>query len=118
MPLQVILLWLSSSIIDCFLDWLTTFLPILTDRQLGEMEEARALLESAERGKRQVGAGQIVLFDISGHDHLGGGGARRVQGGRQPDEHNQLKGENQCLQARDIKNISQSKYYQVRKSKI
>ena len=70
------------------------------------MEEARALLESAERGKRQVGAGQIVLFDISGHDHLGGGGARRVQGGRQPDEHHQLKGENQCLHPRDIKNIS------------
>ena len=92
------------------------------------MEEARALLESAERGKRQVGAGQIVLFDISGHDHLcqlifvdtitfvlfdlsrhdhlGGCGACRVQGGRQPDEHHQLKGENQCFYASDIRNIS------------
>ena len=51
-------------------------------------------------------AGQIVLFDISGHDHLGGGGACRVQGGRQPDEHHQLKGENQCFYPGNIKNVS------------
>ena len=38
-----------------------------------------------------------MLFDLSGHNHIGGGGACRVQGGRQPDEHHQLKGENQCL---------------------